>query len=344
MISVLALLSTAALAAQAPRSTAVAMPGGQAGIGFDDLFYSRTLDRVVVPAGRTGRLDLIDPATEKVVSIEGFPSKKGFTGEHDAGITSADEGEGLLFTTDRTDKRVYIVDPGAGKIVGSAALAAGPDYVRYVAPTKEVWVTEPHVNTIEIFSLTRDNGVPTLRSTGTIKVPKGGPEALAIDASRGRAYTHLWHGETLAIDLKTRQTLARWPNGCKSGEGVALDDKRNLLIVGCIEGRAAVLDLNRDGKQLSSINAGEGVDIIAYSPALGHLYMPGSGSATVSFVDVSDDGKLTLLATAKAKRGSHCGVADAHGGVWVCDTRGGSLLHFKDPFPASRGSAPEGGN
>jgi hypothetical protein len=43
--------------------TTIQLPGGESGIGLDDLRYSRKLGRVLVPAGRTGNLDLIDPVS-----------------------------------------------------------------------------------------------------------------------------------------------------------------------------------------------------------------------------------------------------------------------------------------
>ena len=46
----------------------IELPGGKPGIGFDDLQYSARLGRVLVPAGRSGTLDLIDPATGKVAT------------------------------------------------------------------------------------------------------------------------------------------------------------------------------------------------------------------------------------------------------------------------------------
>jgi hypothetical protein len=50
----------------ASKVTAVALAGGNGGIGFDDLGLSRTSHQVLVPAGRTERLDLIDPTTLSV--------------------------------------------------------------------------------------------------------------------------------------------------------------------------------------------------------------------------------------------------------------------------------------
>src|SRR4051812_24335274 len=45
----------------------VPLPGASGGIGFDDLTFAPRLHRVLAPAGRTGKLDLIDPATRQAV-------------------------------------------------------------------------------------------------------------------------------------------------------------------------------------------------------------------------------------------------------------------------------------
>ena len=51
------------------------------------------LGKVLVPAGRSGNLDLVDPKTLDVVAISGFSTSATFTlGAHDSGTTSADEG------------------------------------------------------------------------------------------------------------------------------------------------------------------------------------------------------------------------------------------------------------
>ena len=80
----------------------LALPGGDAGIGFDDLMFSPALHRVLAPAGRTGKLDLIDPKTQKIESIGGFSTDADkFAGGHGEGTTSADVGAGLIFASDR---------------------------------------------------------------------------------------------------------------------------------------------------------------------------------------------------------------------------------------------------
>ena len=96
---------------------------------------------------------LIDPQTRKTELISRFTSGTEYEGGHGEGITSADEGPGVIFATDRSSKRLNVVDERSGKIVATAPLGAGPDYVRFVAESNEVWVTEPRVQGIKVFSL-----------------------------------------------------------------------------------------------------------------------------------------------------------------------------------------------
>jgi hypothetical protein len=311
---------------------AVPLPDGQGGIGFDDLVFDAGLGKVIAPAGRTGRVDLVDPATLAVTAIDGFSTQKQFDGGHGVGTTSADAGEGLLFAIDRTAGKLLVVDPIRRTIVGSASLAGSPDYVRYVGPTHELWVTEPDAEQIEVFSLS--NGKNLARVT-TIAVT-GGPESLVIDNTRKLAYTHLWADRTVAIDLHSRSVRVTWQNGCRDSRGIALDERRAYLFAACAEGKAVVLDVAHDGKQLGNLNFGSAVDVIGYSPALAHLYLPGSASANLGIVGVAGDGSLTLLGTADLALGVHCAVADNRGQVWVCDPVHGQLLLVKDSLAAAR--------
>ncbi len=334
-MNALAVLGAAAFLGSQPIEAApLALPDGDRGIGFDDLLFSPALGKVLVPAGRSGRLDLIDPKTLSVDSIAGFTTGRSFGGGHDEGTTSADAGGGLLFASDRSRKLIAIVDPAKKEIVGSAKLGGGPDYVRWVEPLGEVWVTEPGRKGIEYFKL-EAGAKPKLVASGFIPIA-GGPESLVVDASRGRAYTHTWASATVAIDLKAHKEVARWPNDCKGSRGIALDAPKGWLFVGCDEGKAVALDITRDGRRLGEATSGKGVDIIAYSPRLSHLYLPGGDSATMAIIAVTPTGELKVLATVPTANDAHCVAADDSGHAYVCDPSKGRLLVVTDPFPASR--------
>jgi DNA-binding beta-propeller fold protein YncE len=220
-------------------------------------------------------------------------------------VTSADEGGGLLFATDRDAKRLDVIDPKTQSVVGTAPLASGPDYVRYVSTTGEVWVTQPGASRIEVFSLPAE-GTPKPGHLTFVSIP-GGPESLIIDNTRARAYTHLWTDTTLAIDLKSHEVLSRWKNGCRGSRGIAMDDARGFLLVGCDEGKLSVLDL-RTGTLLGQASSGDGVDIISYNPRLAHAYLPGQASGAMAIVGISKKGAATVLATVKTAEGALRGI------------------------------------
>jgi hypothetical protein len=265
--------------------------------------------------------------------VEGFSSEKNYAGGHGEGTTSAEEGGVFIFATDRTSGLLLVVDSQTKKIVASAHLDGGPDYVRGVQLTSEVWVTEPDQERIEVFRFSTSDK-PVLSHSAFIEVA-GGPESLVIDNLRKRAYTHLWSGKTVSIDLKGRKILNTWSNGCGGSRGIALDEKRGFLFAGCQEGKATVLDIKQDGRVLGSLSAGNGIDIISYNPQLNHLYLPGGKSATMAIVAVSNQGQLSLLKTIKTAGGAHCVVADNANQVWVCDPEHGQVLLFEDKFPPS---------
>lgn len=307
-------------------SRRVALPGGEHGIGFDDLRFATAIGKVVAPAGGTGTLDLVEPATGAVTSIAGFGTASSTRG-HENGTTSADEGAGYLFAIDRTKLALSVIDERSHAIVGSAPLASSPDYVRWVEATRELWVTEPDEDRIEVFAL--DGAKP--RQAAFIAVP-GGPESLVIAGAR--AFTHLWEGKTVAIDVSSRSITATWPNGCKGSRGIAFDGRRGWLFAGCAEGKATVIDV-QTGALLGSLAVGAGVDVIDFNPRLSHLYVPSAKTATLSFVGVGAGGKLALLGTAPTSPGAHCVTADADNRAWVCDVRAGALIDIADRYPAS---------
>jgi len=324
----------AAPAGPAAGPDVLALPGGEGGIGFDDLQWSAALGRLLVPAGRTGALDLVDPMTGAVEQIPGFGGQGGTSAGHGDGCTSAVDGLGWLFAIDRSRGQLDVVDPARRAIVAQAELQGGPDYVRCVPAARELWVTEPSAEQIEVFRLAAD-GAPTLERVAVIAVP-GGPESLVIDATRSRAYTHLWTDTTVVIDLARHTIVARWPNGCTGSRGIALDEARGWLFVGCDEGRTAVLDVAQEGRLLGSALTGAGVDIIAYDAARRHLYVPGD-DGTLTILGVPDSGRIGVLETQDIRAGAQGVATDGAGRIFVGDPYYGRILVIEDELPAGMG-------
>ncbi len=327
-----ALVSASAACAQPFPGQTIAISSDGKGIGFDDLRYSPSLRRVLVPAGRTGAIVLVDPSNQRTSSIGGLAREASYAGGHGEGTTSIDEGEGALYAIDRTSQQVVIIDAQARRVTARAALGASPDYVRYVGPTRELWVTEPDAERIEIFTISPKSDA--LTAVATIAVP-GGPESLVIDPVGGRAFTHLWSGTSIVIDLRSRAITARWPNQCHGSRGIAYDQRSQFLFAGCAEGRAVVMDAAHGGKVLATAPCGGGVDIIDYDPVRRHLYMPGARSATLAIFSVGTNGTLAPLATTPTTKGAHCVTTDGKD-AYVCDPDRGRLLVIRDSYPAAK--------
>jgi hypothetical protein len=300
------------------------------GVGFDDLLFSPGLHAVLAPAGGTGCVELFDSGSLARTSLCGIGRGGGYAGGHGEGTTSADFGGGFLFAIDRGSHSLRLVEPKTKRVAMSASLAGGPDYVRWVASQREVWVTEPDQEQIEVFVLTSDPP-PQLSKAGVIVV-KGGPESLVIDPDHHRAFTHLWQGSTVRIDIESRAVGESFSNGCEGSRGIALDAARGQLLAGCSEGKAVVLDVEHGGKVVGSAQTSRGVDIISLNPSLHHLYVPASSDGSVAVLALSPQGKLRKLGVLQAEKGAHCATGDDHGRIWVCAPDSGSLVVFDDPF------------
>lgn len=317
--------------AKGAEGTGVKLPNTPPGIGFDDLRYSANLHRVLVPSGRSGRLNLIDPDTLSVTSIAGFSERSEYSGGHDDGATSVDEAHGVLYVTDRSNQSLVVVKPAKHEVVGGVRLAAEPDYVRFISTTNELWVTQPAAEQIEVFELGAD-AMPVSKATVRIE---NGPESLVFDATRARAYTHRWQKTTVALDVKTRAVVAEWPNGCAASRGIALDEQRGWLFSACNEGTVAVLDIAHGGKLISQIERGSGFDVIGYSARLGHVYLAGGACSCVVPLGVNSQGQLSFLGRVNAPSSTHCAVADDIGNAWVCDPDAGRVLRLVDRHAAT---------
>lgn len=326
--SLFLLAASAGAAPSGAKPVAIPLPGGGQGLDLDDMGYLPALHRIVVPAGQTGALVLIDPKDNALDSIPGIAPPPAKAGDRRVGTSSASYGEGFLFASDHTNQAVAIVDPESKTVLARVPLKSGSDYVRYFAPAHELWVTEPRAAQIQVFRFSA-SPKPTLTPEAVISIP-GGPESLVFDPARHRAYSNLWTSKTVVMNTKTHAVVAEWPNGCEHSHGLALDPARGQLFVGCGSGRVSVLALRAKGKILAHAQAGAGVDIISYSPRLHHLYVPGARSATLTIFAVSSSGALKPLATYPTAEHAHCVADDNHRHVYVCNPRGGGVLEIID--------------
>ena len=131
---------------------------------------------------------------------------------------------------------------------------------------------------------------------------------------------------TTAIDLKTRKTVAKWPSSCGEDgpHGISVDANTGFLFVACST-RAEVLDAAGTGKQLSSIDTGDGVDDLNYSPTTHMLYIGAPKDAKLTIARVDAAGKLSVIAQVPTHEGARNGVVTQDGVVYLAHSQLGQL-------------------
>lgn len=302
---------------------------GKGNITMDYIAYDHNTGYVWVPAINIGSVDVVDTSNDSVREITGFATNEVELGgrKRTQGPSGVSIGDGVVYIGDRADSSVCAIDAKTLARKNCGHIDSTPDGVVYVAPTKEVWVTAP-----------RDNSVRILDSTTLAQKEKltfeGRPEGYAVDAKRGRFYMNYEDRDlTTVIDLKTHKTLAKWPSSCGEDgpHGISLDESTGFLFVACST-RAEVLDAGHNGEQLSSIDTGDGVDDLNYSPATNTLYVGAARAAKLTVARVDGAGKLTVIAQVPTHEGARNGVVTKEGAVYLAHS---SLGQFAGLIVAS---------
>ena len=295
---------------------------GQANITMDSIAYDPKTGYVWVPAINIGSVDVVDTSNGSVREISGFATKElEFRGRKRAqGPSGVSIGDGVVYVGDRADSSVCAIDERTLARKTCGHIDSTPDGVVYVAPIKEVWVTAPSDNSVRIL----DSQTLSQKEKLTLE---GRPEGYAVDAKRGRFYMNYEDKDlTTAIDLKTHKTVAKWQSSCGEGgpHGLSVDQDAGYLFVACST-RAEVLDAGHNGEKLSSINTGDGVDDLNYSPATRTLYVAAAKDARLTVARVDATGKLRQVAVVPTREGARNGVVTKDGTVYLAHSQLGQL-------------------
>jgi DNA-binding beta-propeller fold protein YncE len=314
-------------AADDQRSTytvrTLALPDHSKGnITMDYIAYDPKTGYVWVPAINIGSVDVVDTSNGSVREISGFPTNEVEFGGHKRiqGPSGVSVGDGVVYIGDRADSSICAIDETTITRKTCGHIDSTPDGVVYVAPTKEVWVTAPRDNSVRIL----DSASLTQKAKLTFE---GRPEGYAVDAKRGRFYMNYEDKDlATAINLKTHKTVAKWPTSCGEDgpHGITLDQQTGFLFVAC-SARAEVLDAGHNGQKLSSIDTGDGVDDLNYSPASHTLYVGAARAAQLTVARVDETGKLTVITQVPTHEGARNGVVTKDGTVYLAHSQLGQL-------------------
>jgi DNA-binding beta-propeller fold protein YncE len=306
---------------------------GQGNLTMDYIAYDPKTGYVWVPAINVGSVYVVDTGDGSVREISGFAANEVELGgrKRRQGPSGVSVGDGVVYIGDRADSSVCAIDEKTLTRKTCGHIDSTPDGVVYVAPTKEVWVTAPRDKSVRIL----DSQTLTQKEKLTFE---GQPEGYAVDAMRGRLYMNYEDKDvTTAIDLKTRKTVAKWPSACGEDgpHGLSVDQDAGFLFVACST-QAEVLDAGHNGEKLSSINTGDGVDDLNYSPATHTLYIAAAKDARLTVARVDAAGKLSLIAQVPTHEGARNGVVTKDGTIYLAHSQLGQLAGLIVASPSRR--------
>lgn len=283
-----------------------------------------------------------------VVAIDGNTDEmKKITGFHTAefelrgkrvilGPTSVSVGKGVVYVGNRADSSICTIDGKTLKLGDciriaspSDGIAAAPDGVVYVPPTKELWVTR---GAPPLGIASPDQSITIIdASTAKLKLKtkislRGSAEGYAVDERRGLFYTNLEEDKlTIAIDVRRRAIVSRWRSGCDEPRGLTMDKARRFLFVACSD-RVVSLDAGHDGQVVGSISTGDGLDNIDYAQTQRTLYAAASKAATLTIARVNNHGGLNRLAVVPTTTGARGVIVGDNGTAYVADPVHGRIL------------------
>jgi DNA-binding beta-propeller fold protein YncE len=211
-----------------------------------------------------------------------------------------------------------------------------PDGLAFITRAKEVWVTTPRDQSIVILDV---SAPATPKLAGSFKLD-GDPEGFAVDDDRGLFYTNLEDKDrTLRIAVATRAVTGTWRPACGEDgpRGLAIETRGQLLMVACPD-HVEVLAAGTDGRILSKIQTGDGVDNIDYLPGQRSLYAAAAGAATLTVARLDEQGMLKRLAASPTAKGARNAVVTDDGTAYVADGPAGTILVVR-PGPPD-GSIP----
>ena len=235
--------------------------------GFDYVTLDETARRLYV--SHATQVDVLDADTGKLIgAIADTP------GVHGVAIASAFKHG---FTSNGREGKVSMFDPATLQLIKKIDVGKGPDGIYYDPGTKRVF-TNNH-GTHDISAIDAASG----ELVGTVKTDSDGEQAVI---GEGVIYVNSEDtGEVISFDPKTLEVKNRFPIGiAKTPTGLAYDAKTKRLFIGCRnEPKMVVMDAV-NGKVITSLPIGAGVDFAGFDPEARLIFFScGDGTLSIYY-------------------------------------------------------------
>src|ERR1700724_3458409 len=219
--------------------------------GWDYVSIDSPARRVYI--SHATQVDVIDADSGKLVGT--IPDTPGV---HGIAIAS-DFKHG--FTSNGRENKVSMFDPATLQLIKKIDVGKGPDGIYYDPGSKRVFTNNHGSHDISAID------AATGEVAGTVKAEGDGEQA--IIGADGEIYVNSENtAEVVVFDPKSLEVKKRFPIGvAKTPTGLAYDAKTNRLFIGAREEPKMVVMDAANGKVITSMPIGAGVDYAGFDPS-----------------------------------------------------------------------------
>jgi DNA-binding beta-propeller fold protein YncE len=210
----------------------------------------------------------------------------------------------------------------------------GPDGILFEPATERVYVLSHRSPNVTVIDGQSGNIV------GTIDVG-GAPEQATSDGA-GHVYIDVEDKDNVAvIDARSLSVTSHFDLGGKGGgpAGLALDAKNHILFAFCRNPNTAVILDARDGRILSTLPIGHGVDGASFNPNTGEAFAS-QGDGTLTVIKENSPAEFAVEQTVETKSGARTSTLDVKTGHVILVTADRTPAPTTLP-PAGSPPAPE---
>ncbi|HJZ68543.1 MAG TPA: YncE family protein [Blastocatellia bacterium] len=209
----------------------------------------------------------------------------------------------LGFTSNRGEDKVGVIDLSTNKLLRKIPGGHGPDAIIYDEAAHLVCVSNHEGRGVTLID-------PSTEKSRTISLG-GLAEYAQADPKTGTIYQNLEDtSEVVVIDPKQGAVVARYKTAPgHEPTGLALDAEHHRLFSACGNEKLVVLNAD-DGKVITTLPIGSGVDFAAYDPALARIYTANEGSGTMTVIHQDSADQYRVLENAPTHRGGHALAVD----------------------------------
>jgi hypothetical protein len=207
-----------------------------------------------------------------------------------------------------SSKPVVMFDTKTLATIRTIAVDGNPDGILFDPGTDQVFVLSHRAPNVTVIK-SSDGSV-----AGTIDLG-GAPEQAASDGA-GRVYVDVEDKDKVAVvDAKALKVITDYDLSGKGGgpAGLALDRKNHILFSFCHNPQTAVILNADDGKIITTLPIGNGVDAAEFNPDTLEAFSS-QGDGTLTVIKENSPTDFAVEQTVKTKRGARTSTLDAKTG------------------------------